>query len=368
MRIKIIDRYILREFLNFLIGMFFVVIIVLLIYVFIESYEDLMEHKPKFWHIIFYFAFSLPYLMLQTIPLMIAISAAYSIGALAKKKEILVMITSGISPARIIIPLLISGVILSIFTFYFGEIAVPYSQEKANYIEKVYIEGKGENIVTKNKDIFVKGKGSRFYIMKDFDSKTNTMSSPIIFDVNDKGSGLKQRIEAQKAELVVMGEKNNAWKFTGYIRHVYDDSGNLLNIEQSDKSILIPMEEDLEKFLSNRKRAEEMNYSELKNYLAILNKRGDSNPDLETDLNLKMSFPVGCFIVILLGFYFAIKAQSHNLILSVGEGIGMTALYYAVVVMFQGLGHHGFMSPIVAAWLPIVLFGLLGGALLLKEV
>lgn len=368
MRVKIVDRYILKEFFYVLTGIFFMVSVVLLVYVLIETYGDIAEHKPNFWHIIFFFVFSLPYLIFQTIPMMIALSTIYSIGRLSKNKEILVFITSGISPFRIVIPLLITGIVLSIAAFNFNELIVPYCEEKAAFIDKVFIQGKSENIITKNKDIFVKGKGNRFYIMKDFDSQKNIMTKPIIFDVDLQGGFLIQRIEAQKAELVQLDKNKNAWKFTGYIHHIYDSRGRLVNIEKSEESKLIPMEEDLEKFLSNRKKAEEMNFMELREYLNILNKRGEKNPDLETDLYLKLAFPFACFIVILIGYCFAIKAHLQSLLKSVGKGIGLIALYYAWIVLFQGLGHHGFLAPVIAAWTPNIIFTIIGSIFLYKEV
>ncbi len=368
MRIKIIDTYIIKEFLYVLTGLLFIVSIVLSVYVLIESIGDIVDNKPGMWHIVLFFFFSLPFLLFQTIPMVVAMATVYSIGSLSRKKEILVMITSGVSPLRLALPLLILGILFSVGAFFFNELIVPYSEEKARFIGKVYIEGKSENIITKNKDIFLKGKGNRFYLMKDFDSKNNIMSKPIIIDVDANGGFINQRIEAEKAELVKIENKQNAWKFTGYVRHVYDKYGKLINIEQSKDSILIPMEEDLEKFLSNRKKAEEMNYSELRTYLSILKKRGESNPDLETDLHLKLAFPFASFIVILIGFCFAIKAHFQTLIYSLGKGIGIIVLYYASIIFLQGLGHHGIINPLAASWAPNLIFTLLGGYFLYREV
>ena len=368
MRIKIIDKYLIREFFYVLSGVFFIVAVVLLVYRVIESYEDIMIHKPGFVYIIAYFFFSLPFMIFQTIPMMIAIAIVYAVGHIARKKEILAVVSSGVNPFRIAFPLLAVGFVLSFVTFYFDEIIVPYCEERARFIYKVYIEEKGENIITRNKDIFVKGEGTRFYVMKDFDSKTNTMTKPTIIDIEQEGGFLKQRIDAEKAELVQLDGNKNAWKFTKFVRYLYDKNGRLKTAEQSEDNILVPMEENLEKFLSHRKKSEEMNYLELRNYLDILRKRGEDIHDLATDLNLKLAFPFACLIVILMGFCFAMKAQSHTLLYSFGAGIGVVIIYYAGIVLFQGLGHHAVLTPFFAAWIPNLIFALFGGFILYNEV
>ena len=120
------------------------------------------------------------------------------------------------------------------------------------------------------------------------------------------------------------------------------------------------MEEDLDKFLSNRKNPEEMNFFELKNYINILEKRGEAVGFYKTDLHLKIAFPFASFIIALLCYSFAVRLESRNLILGYAMGVIATIAYYAVTAISQALGHQLIFPPAIAGWSSNALFAVIG--------
>ncbi len=224
---KIIDTYLIKEFLYTFIGVLFICAIILLVYMIIESYDEILENKPGFYYTFSYFANSLPFKLIEVVPLAVVISVLFTVGTLAKNKEILALSFSGMSTVRIAMPLFCAGAMISILTIYFNEAVVPGCEERAGYIEQAFIRGKGEKIITKTKDIFVKGSGQRFYMMRDFDSRHNIMSQPTILDLNTTGSALVQRIDADRAELVSGEGSERSWRFFGAIKWVYGEDGRL---------------------------------------------------------------------------------------------------------------------------------------------
>lgn len=357
---KIIDRYILREYLYSFLGVIFICCVVLLVYMLIESYEDILKNNPGMRYVIFYFLNSLPYNLMQAVPLAVAISILYTIGMMARNNELVAIVAAGISTKRIAMPIIAATLGICLLTLAFNELIVPGCQERARYIEKAFIEGKGEKILTRNKEIFVKGKGQRFYIMESFDSKIKIMTNPSVIDLNPSGSSLAMRIDADNAQLIEEVKGGRFWRFENARRWIYDSAGKLSRYEKFNQPITMTMEEDLDKFLSNRKKPEEMNIFELKKYINILENRGESVEYYQTDYHLKMAFPFASLIIAIICYCFAIRIESRNLVLGYALGVISSIAYYGFTALTQALGHHLIFPPFFAGWISNIIFGVIG--------
>jgi len=357
---KILDRYLLKEYLYTFAGVLFVCLIVMLVYMIIDNYDEILKNDPGFKYTVLYFANSLPFHIIQIVPLAVAIAILFTIGLFSRHREIVAMVAAGISARRIAAPILAATLGICLLSFIFNELVVPGCQQRAKYIEKAYIEGKGQRIQTKNQEIFVKGQGQRFYVMDAFDSATNTMTNPTVVDLNDEGSGLMLRLSADRGELAKERGQGKYWRFYNARRWSYDKDGRPNGFEQFDKPITLPMEEDLEKFLSHRKKPEEMNIFELGEYISILAKRGEHVGTYATDFHLKIAFPFSALIIGLICFCFAVRLDARNMVFGYAMGVISAIAFYGFTAVSQALGHQLILSPIVASWAPFALFAFLG--------
>lgn len=366
MRMKILDRYLLKEYLYTFAGVLFVCLIVMSVYMVIENYDEILKNDPGFKYTVLYFVNSLPFNMIQIVPLAVAIAILFTVGLLSRHREIVAMVAAGISARRIAAPILAATLGICILTLMFNELVVPGCQQRAKYIEKAYIEGKGQRIQTRNQEIFVKGQGQRFYVMDAFDSATNTMTNPTVIDLNDEGSGLVMRLSADRGEMAKDRGQGKYWQFYNARRWSYDKDGRPSGFEQFDKPITLPMEADLEKFLSHRKKPEEMNIFELGKYISILSKRGEPVGYYKTDFYLKMAFPFSALIIGLICFCFAVRLDARNMVFGYAMGVVSAIAFYGVAAVSQALGHQLILSPFIASWMPFVLFAFIGYIFLSK--
>jgi lipopolysaccharide export system permease protein len=79
----------------------------------------------------------------------------------------------------------------------------------------------------------------------------------------------------------------------------------------------------------------------------------------------KFSFPAVCFVFGLLGSSLGVRPNSRR---SRGQGFGLSVIlifsYYLVAFSFSAMGVNGAISPFVSAWLPVLIFLLIGVGLL----
>lgn len=358
---RILDRYIIKEFFYTLFMVLFICALILTVAMLFDRFENILEKSPSWYYVVGYFLNQLPFKLIQSLPLVVAIALMFSVGMLAKHNETTAMFGAGVSGIRIAAPLLIAAVFISIVVFYLSEHFVPECESRARYIKEKYIKGKAESFISKNRDIFLKGKGKRFYVMKEFDNKTNMMTLPSIIDLNEDLSSIRQRIDATSAQLVILGEEGaKYWRFENAVRYQYSSEGFLIGMEMFEEPIDILMEENLEQFLSTRKEPEEMNFSELKHYISLLAARGEQSNAYMTALLLKISFPLAPVIMVLVGFNLAANVNPRNRIVRFSMGILLAIIYFLLTAFCMELGYNNNLPAMVAAWLPTMLFSLLG--------
>ena len=67
--------------------------------------------------------------------------------------------------------------------------------------------------------------------------------------------------------------------------------------------------------------------------------------------------PVVGLVLVLLGLGVILGNQNRHVLVNVGMCVAMCALYYASVYASKYLGDQDFIAPVLAAWLPVLVFG-----------
>jgi LPS export ABC transporter permease LptG/LPS export ABC transporter permease LptF len=73
-----------------------------------------------------------------------------------------------------------------------------------------------------------------------------------------------------------------------------------------------------------------------------------------------LSFPVACLVFALIGVALGIHTRKEGKLTGLTLGLGVIALYYAVLVLFEDLTKGGQFSPYWARWVPNLVVGLIG--------
>jgi lipopolysaccharide export system permease protein len=111
---------------------------------------------------------------------------------------------------------------------------------------------------------------------------------------------------------------------------------------------------------------EEMSYEELKDYIHRLAQGGVDVRRYWVDLYAKIALPFTCFVMGLIGIAFGLRTGKTGVLVWVGACVPLAFLYWVVFSVGIALGRGGALSPLVAAWLPNVLFAIGGLVALVK--
>ncbi|GIX44638.1 MAG: YjgP/YjgQ family permease [Candidatus Hydrogenedentota bacterium] len=369
LRLRILDRHLLREFwLAFTAVLAFCALLLLVASIF-DKFQEMVENNTPWNMAALYFLCSLPFKLIQVIPIVVTLAVLFSVGTLARNNEILAFLTNGVHSLRIAAPIVAAGLAVAAGVFVLNEFFVYRLEERARYLERRYIEAKSEAKLLTRKDIFTRGLANRFYLMKLYETREQRMYRPQIVDMTDDYSTLRQRIEARYATLVANRPEENRseWILTDPRIWSFDEQGNLRSFYEKVGDHTVYLEPDLPIILGQRKKPEEMNFFELARHIGILAARQQPVNELVTDWQRKLAMPVGIVLVMLVGFSYAMRTRAGNAMSMFGRGIVWAILYYAVSAFFAALGHSEALNPYIAAWLPNIIFAALAARYVQKS-
>jgi lipopolysaccharide export system permease protein len=355
---RLLDRYIVREYLRALFAVTFILTVLMLISIVLQHVDDVFERQISLSLSLKWFVLLLPYQIVQAVPIIVLLAVLFSMGNLSRHNEIIAMVSTGVSRGRIFLPVLAVTAALTLFTLWFNEFLVPRASEAARYIDRVRVQGKPPP--SEARETFVEGADNTYYWMEAYLDYPNRqrMIHPVVIHLSPDRERVLERIDARWATHVKPNRPGAQphWEFHSGTKWIFNEDGTLRDV-QSFRSRPIELEDDLTEFLSKRKKPEEMNYLELRRYINIMSHRGGVDLDRYlTELNLKISFPLALIIVAMLAYPLALKTRPGALFMGFSLAIVWIIGFYGFVAILRSLGHEGHLWPWFAAWAPNAVF------------
>jgi len=353
--LKLLDKYILKEFLRFFIVICITFIALYLIVDFFGKVRMFLSNNASIPQIALFFLYSIPMIISLILPPAVLLATLMAYGSLSKFSEITAMKANGISLYRITLPVLISAAVIAVVLFYFTELITPASVQKTEYMEKVVIQKQQTLGYFKQNEIWYRGNNA-IYNFKIFDVSNDTLRGITINYLNNDFT-LRMRIDAQSA-----GWKDNNWVFYDLLTTRFD-SNNAPVLEWS-KEKMIDIPEKPNDFKIVQKDAEKMGYFELRKYVSKIQKEGYDVTRYLVYLQGKIAFPFVIIIMIFIGVSFSLRSErSGGVMQSIGIGIFVGFSYFLVHAFSMTLGRSGMVPVLLAAWAANILFSAIAAIL-----
>ena len=119
-------------------------------------------------------------------------------------------------------------------------------------------------------------------------------------------------------------------------------------------------------FTKEDRQAQEMNFGQLDSYIRDLRQSGFDTMRLRVELWHKLAYPFVAVVMAILAIPFALSMGRRGSLTSIAVAIGVALAYFVVDGVFSALGYVNYLPATVAACSADVLFGLVGGYLLLR--
>jgi lipopolysaccharide export system permease protein len=348
---RLLDRYIARECAKVL-GLCLVVFVG--IYVVVDLFEKLsrfLQANVGAEVIVRYYLFRLPKIFTEVLPVAVLLACLLSVGGLARNNEVLAMKMGQIGALRIALPCLAVGLAASLVAWMTVEYLAPRASERALNIERTEVRRLPAHRVTRDSDIWYRAQDDRFVHISLIETQTGTIRGMSIFELSPDFD-LLRRIDAREASF-----DSETWILrNGFQLELTADPIRIAPFEE----MTVSLKEGPEEFARVARSPEEMSYAQLRRYIDRLVKSGVGATRYLVDLHAKVATALVSLVMAILGVSFGLRTGRSGVMIWVGVCIPMGFLYYMLLVLGFSLGRGGAIPPLVAAWLPNLVFGAAG--------
>jgi lipopolysaccharide export system permease protein len=314
--------------------------------------------------------FNIPSLVVLTLPVGVALSAALAVNRLVRDSELTPIRITGTPLRRIFLPIFVTGAIASVFSFWMSEQIVPRAQAEFQKTQSAMIG----YAMSASPDLI----SNRVFTYENYS-----------FFVNEASKGVPGRPDALLVRGVTIYESptnvndfprlitaktaiydGGNWTLRDADVHILDSSG-FTSIEAYSPSLTLPMRAPIPMLGDTSTgfagQPDQYTMAELSRQIALLQRTGQDSTPQEVAFQFKMALPFLCLAFALcapaLSFRFARTGSFMGIFLS----IVMVFVAWNTLLLTKALGLSGYIPPVLSAWAPDILFAAIGLVLLWRS-
>ena len=363
---KILRNYVLKEFFT---PMFFtlgVMSFVMILLGNLNKIADLVINKGvNMFSVAKIFLFMAPYIVTYALPISVLIAVLISLGRLSSDNEIIAIRANGINLFSLVIPLLLIGIILSLFLVIFNDRASAYAH--FNYRKTLLDIGVKNPTAAFEEGVFINSFQKYILFIYRVDQKKNRLGNVRIYEPQGEDKPTRT-IVAKAGEFITMPEKNTVkLKLIDGTSDEPDPEDPTkffkLNFKTYFMNLNLMQNQDKDKM---GKKPKDMTIQELENEINKLKKDNIDPTPLVTEITERVTLAFSALVFVLMGTSFAIITRRREKSINIGIAVVIMIVYYPLFIGCEAMGIEGFLPPQYIMWLPNILLGLTGSYLTYK--
>jgi lipopolysaccharide export system permease protein len=349
--IKKIDWYIIRKFLGTYIFGIALLIAIAVVFDFNENMDKMMDHHAPWSAIIFkYYLNFIPYFANLFSQMIVFISVIWFTSKLAESSEIIAMFSCGISFRRLIRPYMISAAIIGLLTFLLSAYVIPKSSAIRLAFTENYI--KKRKITSANHVQLEVGKGVIAYI-ENYQRYERTGSN---FSL-DKFVGKKLVSHLTANQITYDSTRVNKWTLHNYMTRELKGMKEKITHGDSKDTIINMQPTDI---LITRNQQEVLNSPDLSKYIERQKERGFADiKEFEIEYHKRIAMSFATFILTIIGVSLSSRKTKGGRGMFLGIGLALIFSYILFQTLSATFAVKGNMPPIIAVWIPNILYALI---------
>lgn len=357
----ILDDYLLRDFtINFAMIVGALVGLSLIFTVF-ELLGDILRNQISPWTVGEYLLNVTPYFLYNIAQYGVLLTILITLGLMQRYNELTALKATGVSIYRIVVPVLVAGALVASGLFLADQFYLPHANKRQDALLN-QIKGRPPQTYLNPYRKWIFGQHSTIFYYQFFDSDKNQFGNLTVFQFNPANFQLVRRIYAGQARWA---QNLGRWVCEqGWERSFHGSA--IQDYDPFEVATFNAISEPPDYFKKEVKQSLEMNYEQLSRYIHELQQSGFEVVKLKVQLQKKLAFPVITFVMGVLAIPFALSAGKRGTMAGVATAIGIAVFYTVISGLFEAMGNISQLPPALAAWSPDILFGLLGGYMILK--
>jgi lipopolysaccharide export system permease protein len=303
----------------------------------------------------------MPQSMFMALPAAVLFATVFSIGNFTRHSEITAAKASGISFYRLTAPILLGAFLAALIDVTIAEI-VPITDARRTVLLK---ESKVQSGTQRSNFPYAAEYG-RVYKIQMLDVTAGRMDN---LQIERKGRGADYPTVLTSSDGATYSKpapgKPGGWLLGPGEMHIIRDS---LPSQDFSFSALRDsrMTERPEELMARPRSPQEMRFMELSRFIRSLERSGGDANLLRVERALKVAIPITCIVIALFGAPLATSTQRGGTAYGIGVSLATTVTFLMLIQLTKAVGGKGLVTPDVAAWIPNMLFAVMGVILLAR--
>ncbi|MDX8340853.1 LptF/LptG family permease [Draconibacterium sp. IB214405] len=345
---KTIDLYISKKFLGTFFYAIGLILSIAIVFDISENLDEFLSKDIPLHDIVFdYYLNFIPYFANLFSPLFTFIAVIYFTSKMTYNTEIIAILSSGVSYARLMRPYLVSAFIIALFSFVLGNYVIPPANKTMIDFRHKYIKNRTVDI---DKNIHRQIEPGTYIYMQSFNANNVGMRFTL---ERFEGAKLKEKLTAQN---IRWDEKTEKWVINSYWkRNIFDDHETFEKGYRMDTTLNMTPGD----FQRMKNEMETFPTPALLKEIDLMKMRGVNYIEWEVEKHKRLANPFSAFILTLIGVGLASRKVKGGLGLHIGLGLLLAFSYILFMQISTVFAISGTAPVMLSVWIPNLTYAVL---------
>ncbi|NVJ86988.1 MAG: YjgP/YjgQ family permease [Algoriphagus sp.] len=347
---KLIDRLIIKDFLKTYVFVVLMLILVVLVLDFTEKNDKYIQNQVPAVEILKYMGNYGLYLNNLLTPITVFISVIFITSKMAGRTEIIAILGSGVSFIRLLFPFLLSAALIGSISFLLNGWVLPAATENLTVFRLVYLEkGTPQN----EQNIHIKVGDESYAYLSRFFKTSNTGYNFTLETIRDG-----QLLAKLSSDRIEWDTAKSVWTLRNWRLRELKDNGEEWSVGTELDTLLSIVPDD---FGVPENHHETLKLPQLGRQIRILEDRGADNVNYyKIERYVRFMSPFAALILTFIGVIMSARKTRGGSGFQIAMGFLLAFIYILLFILSRTFAENGSDYPILAVWLPNIIFGLTG--------
>jgi lipopolysaccharide export system permease protein len=355
--IRPLDKYVFSEWVKIFCSTALGLPLLLIIIDLTEKLHVYLDRNIPLSDLALSYVYWMPQSMFMALPASVLFATVFSIGAFTRHSEVTAANASGISFYRFIMPIMLGASLATLLDLGIAEI-VPITDSRR---QELLQEEKAQSGTQRSNFAFAAEYG-RVYKAQALDVTLGTMDH---VQIERKGLGPDYPTVLISSKGARWNDAKQQWALDAGDMHIIKDSTPSLDVSFDRLSDRRMSERPIE-LMAKPRSPQEMRFGELTRFIRSLERSGGDANVLRVERMLKIAIPVTCLVIAMFGAPLATSSQRGGTAFGIGVSLATTITFLMLIQLTKAVGGKALITPELAAWLPNILFFVVGLVLLAR--
>ena len=351
----VLSRYLLSRFVATFVAVLALLVLTVAVIELLGDFDDIVDSSQGFTGALLYVALRIPSHWLPLlVPSAAFVAAFVALGTAARGLEFVAMKSGGVSPLRVLVPVLLAGAVISGLGLVANETVAIRSHAAWTRLVR------GGDQVEFRRGSFWYHKGRYVYNVRDADPEAREVRNVAIFELDARGQ-LVRSIQAARAQI----DRSGRWDLEDAVIRRFEPGAPEapVSFERVARTELVLTEE----LALLDAGIQALSIRDLREYR---DERPLDDPEAmraEALLHGRLTDPLAAFVFVLLAIPLGLRVErTRSLATPALQGVAILFLFSTLREYGSTLAIQGVTAPALTPWVILFAFGL-GGAWLLSR-